>query len=182
MRKNMYCVHCGKPLLQVTHIHTLPRYFSSSLSRCRTCGEQRMKRGIKGETKELKQKSTPFEIVRSCTSCFSLLLWETQTDTFTQPWCCDDTGFKAVWVYPRAHMRKYNTLLTTLCLLFFTDYCHINWRFSAESMIKRQPLNTTQSVKQLISCLLDIADFSSLKSTSWTSTTDSDLLLNKYML
>lgn len=43
-----------------------------------------------GEANELKQRSALFEIILSCTSYFSLLLWETQTDTFIQQWSCAD--------------------------------------------------------------------------------------------
>lgn len=76
------------PVTGDTYTHTLPRHFSLSLavslSLSRRAADEEGAGG-KEETKGPKRRSALFEIVLSYTSYFCLLLWETQTHTFTQP-------------------------------------------------------------------------------------------------
>lgn len=106
LEKYALCLYCGKSLIQVTHIHSPGCVL---VERSGRGGEK--KKG--GWTKEQKQRSALFEMILSCTSYFSLLLQETQTDTFMQALCCGDSGFKAERVSLWARMRKYNRLAVT---------------------------------------------------------------------
>lgn len=82
LEKCVLCLHCGKRLLQVTQIHQLPCYFSSSLSRFCFAYSSRWREEKKGETKEAKQRSALFEIIFSFTSYFSLLLKQTHSHIY----------------------------------------------------------------------------------------------------